>query len=533
MSTSKPNVLVLLSDQHNRRIAGFAGNPIAHTPNLDRLASGSVRFERAYCQFPLCTPSRISMWTGRLPHLCGAWGNNSPIAPEYLTIPEHFERHGYVTCGIGKMHVGGDRPMNGFMYRPYGDLIPNCFCGHQPDPIRTAKDQEWTRHDIGHFPFAGVSEVPEETMQDVVVTREALSFIEEHSASSPDQPWFVCASYQRPHHPFTAPRRHFERFWPDGPELPPLPQGFPDAIHPHDRFIVDDYRLTAFSEEERRKCLAAYYASVSFLDECIGGLLDGLGQSGRLENTVIVYVADHGDMMGEHGLWWKRSYYDGSACVPLLIRPAAPASLPASVPGIVELLDLFPTLCDLAGLPHPQHLDGESLVPLLDMLRYSKLSGLDLERQEPSSPSRSAAGHIEGLQPRVVEHQIRVKDFARSEHIGRMETTFRMIRTVEWKYVEFPEYPPVLFDMVNDPGEERNIAHLPEYDTVVDDLHRRLWEDCESFDGMMSARHDDRERLRNEFPVRCDCTPNQYALPSGELIDAEASLYGPYLERGT
>jgi len=517
MNSSRPNVLVLLSDQHNRRIAGFAGSPIAHTPNLGRLAAESVRFENAYCQFPLCTPSRISMWTGRLPHLCGAWGNNSPIAPEYLTMPEHFERHGYVTCGVGKMHVGGERPMNGFMYRPYGDLIPNCFCGHQPDPVRTAKDQEWTRHDIGHFPFAGVSEVPEEMMQDAVVTREALSFIEEHSASNPDQPWFVCASYQRPHHPFTAPRRHFERFWPDGPEMPPLPQGFPDAVHPHDRFIVDDYHLLDFSPEQRRKCLAAYYASVSFLDECIGRLLDGLKQSGQLQNTVIVYTSDHGDMMGEHGLWWKRSYYDGSAAVPLLIRIPAQQSdhgvilreaknlsaqseilrFPQNdrrdsgvgMTDFVELLDLFPTLCDLAGLPHPQGLDGESLI------------------------------------------RERTKTFARSEHIARMETAFRMIRTSEWKYVEFPEYPPVLFDMVSDPGEERNIAHLPEYDTVADEMRRRLWEDGESFEKLMSARQEDRERMRNEFPVRCDRTPNQYALPTGELIDAEASLYGPYLER--
>jgi choline-sulfatase len=379
--------------------------------------------------------------------------------------------------------------MNGFMYRPYGDLIPNCFCGHQPDPVSSARDQAWTRHDVGHFPFAGISEIPEEMMQDAIVTREALSCIEDHAAGNPGQPWFVCASYQRPHHPFTAPKRHFDRYWPDGPSLEPLPEGFPDALHPHDRFIVGDFRLTEFSEEERRKCLAAYYASVSFLDECIGALLDGLERSGQLENTIIVYTSDHGDMMSEHGLWWKRSYYDGSAAVPLLIRPGVPMSSPASVPDIVELLDLFPTLCDLSGLPHPDGLEGESLI------------------------------------------RERTRDFARSQHIARPETTFRMIRTLRWKYVEFPEYPPVLFDMVSDPGEERNIAHLPEYDTVVDDLQRRLWEDGESFERLMSARQEDRRRMRNEFPVRCDRTPNQLALPTGELVDAERSLYEPYLRK--
>ena len=388
------------------------------------------------------------------------------------------------------MHVGGLRPMNGFMYRPYGDLIPNCFCGHQPDPPCSAKDQAWTRHDVGHFPFAGVSEIAEEMMQDSIVTRETLSFIENRSAETPDRPWFVCASYQRPHHPFTAPKRWFERCWPDGPQLEPLPEGFPDHVHPHDRFIVEDYRLTSFSEVERRKCLCAYYASVSFLDECIGALLGGLEGSGRLENTIIVYTSDHGDMMSEHGLWWKRSYYDGSAQVPLLIHVPASYGSDAGAgvtPGIVELLDLFPTLCDLAGFLRPDGLDGESL-----------------------------AGP-------------RAKDFARSQHIARPETTFRMIRTPRWKYVEFPEFPPVLFDMVNDPGEERSLAHLPEYDTVVDDLRDRLWADGESWERLFAGRNADRERMQRKFPVRCDRTPNQYALPDGSVMDAERSLYEPYL----
>lgn len=476
-----------MSDQHNRRIAGFAGDSAAITPNLDRLAAESIVFDNAYCQFPLCTPSRIGMWTGRLPHDVGGTFNYAPIPNDCLTMPGHFERHGYTTCGVGKMHVGGDHPMNGFMHRPYGDLVPNCFCGHQPDPVASAGDQAWTRHDIGHFPFAGVSELPEEIMQESVVTREALSFIRAHGEARPDQPWFVCASYARPHHPVTAPSRHFERFWPRGPELPPLPSGFPDSVHPHDRFIIEDYRLTQFSADERRKCLAAYYASLSFLDECIGDLLEGLRRDGLLDNTVIVYTSDHGDMMGEHGLWWKRSYYDGSAAVPLLIRTGAPMAVRESVSDIVELLDLFPTLCDLAGLPHPDGLDGESLV------------------------------------------RERRKEFARCEHIARSEMTFRMIRTMRWKYVEFPEYRPVLFNMLNDPGETENLAGSSEGVPVAWELHRRLWDDGQTFEQLMSERLHRRERAMKESPVSCDRSPNQYALPGGETTDAERAIYEPYL----
>ncbi|HET6455819.1 MAG TPA: sulfatase-like hydrolase/transferase [Armatimonadota bacterium] len=474
----KPNVLFLISDQHNRQIAGFTGNRIISTPNLDRLASESMQFENAYCQFPLCTPSRISMWTGLLPHRAGAWKNNLPIVNP--TIPEHFAEHGYVTCGVGKMHIGGERPMNGFRIRPYGDLKPNRFCSHQPDPLQTARTQEWTSHKVGRFPFAGESEIPEDQLQERIVTKESLAFIREHA----DQPWFVCASYSRPHHPLTAPPRFLERHWPHGPQLHPWPKGFPDDLHPHDRFIVEDFGLARFSEADRRRGLAAYYASVSFLDDCIGELLAGLDD--LLDNTIIIYTSDHGDMASEHGLWWKRSFYDGSAGVPLLIR--VPGQAVSKRADVVELLDLFPSLCHLCGLPTPDALDGETLF----------------------------AG--------------RTKDFARSQLVERPETTFRMVRTPEWKYVEFPEYPPVLFDMANDPGEERNVAGLAEVNKVEADLHKQLWSDGESWESLFDRRNADLERANRGLLHYEGVTPNQYALPDGTVVDAETELYSEYLK---
>ncbi|MDI6828477.1 MAG: sulfatase-like hydrolase/transferase [Armatimonadota bacterium] len=496
---TKPNVLFLITDQHNRRIAGFAGNKAACTPNLDQLAAQSICFENAYCQVPLCTPSRISMWTGKVPHRCSAWTNYSPIFQEHLTMPEHFAKHGYITCGIGKMHVGGIKPMNGFQFRPYGDLIPNRFCCHQPDPLWTSKDQQWTKHSIGHFPFAGESEIPESLLQENIVTREALAFIFDHSEKHPNQPWFVCASYSRPHHPLTAPARFFRKYWPDGPELHPLPKDFPEGIHPHDKFIVDDYRLTDFSEQERRKALSAYHASVEFVDSCIGELLDNLQKKKLLDNTIVVYLSDHGDLMSEHGLWWKRSYYDGSAAVPLLIRiPPSLKKLRQSdeaesqlVTNIVELLDLFPTLCDLCDIPKPDNLDGESLLP--------------------------------------ENKQKRLKNSARSELIARMETTFRMIRTPEWKYVEFPKFPPILFNMIEDPNENHNLASEPKYVKITKELHALMWEDCQSWESLFAKRQADFHRAASEGCKIHDCCPNQYSLPNGEIIQAEEMLYKQYL----
>ncbi len=496
MNRPRPNVLILISDQHNPHIAGFEGDKRARTQHLDRLAAESVRFTSAYCQCPLCTPSRISLWTGMLPWRCAAWGNNMPIFPEFCTLPEHFGRHGYATCGIGKMHVGGERPMNGFHERPYGDLIPNCFCGHQPDPIHSAKDQNWTNHQVGRFTYAGATEVPESLIQDHVVSCQAAAWIRDHAATSKDKPWFVCASYQRPHHPLTAPSRYFKRYWPQGsPPLGKLPDGYPDNIHPHDRFIVEDFNLAKLPREEIQRGLAAYYASVDYLDDCIGDLLNSLESEGLLKNTVVVYLSDHGDLASEYGLWWKRSPREGSARVPLLIRvPDNPTIGQVDTP--VELVDIFPTLCDVCQIPKPRDLDGETLLPFL---------------------------HGSGERRR--------KDFARSEYLLRSESCFRMIRTPRWKYVEFliEDWQPMLFDMQEDPQELSNIAAEPTHQGLIAELHERLWSDGQNWESLLNEKRLDLERAQKEKYTHYDCSPNQFALPDGTLINAEMEFYRQFL----
>jgi len=497
MNARKPNVLFLLTDQHNAHVAGFAGNEIVNTENLDRLASQSVQFDAAYCQSPICTASRISLWTGLLTHHCGGWNNSMPIFPELQTVPEHFGKHGYATCGVGKMHTGGDRPMNGFQKRPYGDLIPNARCSHQPDPIQSMVNNYWTNHQKGRFCYAGPSEIPESMIQDNVVTLESLAFIHEHGKDNPDKPWFLCASYQRPHHPLTAPKRYFDKYWPDGPELSPLPNGYPSEIHPHDKFIVDDFNLMDFSDEEKRRGLAGYYACVDFVDDCIGELIDELESNGILDNTIIIYTSDHGDLASEHGLWWKRSYYEGSSRSPLLIKlPEMKQNLKVDTP--VELLDLFPTLCELCELPVPEGLHGESLAPLMD----------------------------------ETETRDRRKKFARSQYLQRPETGFRMIRTPRWKYVEFMAdgSPPVLFDMVSDPGETENVAGLAENSDIVEELRKRLWEDGETWESLVARRESDTDRAGELKRVHADCGPNQFSLGDGTIVDSEYMLYKHILE---
>jgi len=485
----RPNILLLLSDQHNPHIAGFAGNALAHTQNLDRLADRGVRFDAAYCQSPLCVPSRISMLTGKYVHQVYAWTNGSVLYPDQLTFAEHLTNHGYTTALVGKMHLRGPKWMGGFQHRPYGDMVIGRFCFHQPDPVQTW-DGRWCDHEIGRFSWAGESEIPESLLGDGVVTRESLAFLLEHVDKNPGTPWFLCAGYGWPHFPFTSPGRYFRRAMVDAPPLPPRPPGYPDSLHPHDRFLVEDFHLRRFSDDIQRRTVAAYYACVDYLDDCIGELLDGLEGAGLLENTYVIYTSDHGEMAGEHGLWSKRSYYDASVRVPFLVAgPGITGGRAIRAP--VELLDLFPTFCELAGVPIPDGLEGEGLISILH-------------------GERSARG----------------KRFARADLLPGLEpVVFRMAADERWKYVEFPGDPPILFDLAKDPGETTNLLasgqDAPE--APIDELRRAAtaglsWEEI----ARMRAEETERRPASPEFDAR---GPVQYQLRDGRIVDADIFLY--------
>ncbi len=352
--TRRPNVLLIMTDQHAPRIAGFAGDPWVRTQHLDRLAERSVWFDTAICPSPCCTPSRMCVLTGKEPHRCAAWNNHWIIFPEHVTWPGHFAANGYRTCLIGKMHFGGRDQMQGFQVRPYGDLRHGL--GHQPDPIDLFPG-------YGGAEAAGVTEIPESLIQDVVVTRETLAFLLEHQDADPETPWFVCASYNRPHPPFTAPGRYIRKY---RGKVPPI------ELSPGDRERLDPYARRLFSQEflepspeQSVRGREAYYASVDFVDDCIGELLDSLQRADLLDNTLVIYTSDHGEMAGIHGLWGKTVYFEPSIGVPLLISGPGIRKVPSRTSEPVSLMDLFPTACALAGLPIPPGLDGVDLTSLL------------------------------------------------------------------------------------------------------------------------------------------------------------------------
>ena len=356
----KPNVLFLLSDEHSFRglscLAGSEGEPV-RTPTLDGLAKDGVRFSQTYCQVPLCTPSRICLLTGRDPMTSGGWDNNCYLRPEE-TVATVFRDGGYETCLVGKMHLGGDRQFVGFNHRPYGDLTGNA--GHQLDPL----DLKGLLDMRARTACAGVSEIPESLLQERCVAMETISFLREHRHAKPDQPWFLCASFSRPHFPLTAPRRYFERYWPKGVTEPKVGRTGDTADHPMTRGMAKGFRTEEIDHQEMMRARAAYFACIDFLDEMLGDMLATLKRDGLLENTIIVYTSDHGELAGEHGMWWKNSWHEAAARVPWIFQ--LPEHRRGELGGAcldtpVSLADLMPTLAGLAGVDCPRGLNGVDL----------------------------------------------------------------------------------------------------------------------------------------------------------------------------
>jgi choline-sulfatase len=486
---SRPNLLFILSDQHAADFTGFAGDPVARTPHLDALAARAVRFESALCASPLCSPSRMCLLTGKDVHRCAAWNNHWVIFPEHLTWPAHFSAQGYRTCLVGKMHFGGRDQMQGFEDRPYGDLRHGL--GHQPEPLSMFPGYAAARS-------AGPTEIPESLLQDVVVTRETLAYVKEHAAGDDGRPWFVCASYSRPHPPLTAPGRYLRRY--RGKVPPPTCPAPSDEVFARRR-ASGHVDLTA---EEIVAGREGYYACIEFLDDCIGELLDGLERDGLLENTIVVYASDHGEMLGSRGIWGKSVYYDPAVRVPLLIAgPGVAADHSARHP--VSLIDLYPTTCELAGLPVPEGLDGVSLAPLL-------------ADPEAASPVREAACSSYYQYGQTISHPAPVDD-------GEPHRAWRLVRSADWKLVEIEGGATLLYDLETDPGEERDLAEDPAHAERLASMRALLHRDF-SWEKAREQLVADRERLPAFKSGRTPSTPNQYRLPDGREFDAEGALYG-------
>ncbi|HVX42687.1 MAG TPA: sulfatase-like hydrolase/transferase [Mycobacteriales bacterium] len=489
---TRPNVLLILTDQHAPAVSGFAGDPVVRTQNLDDLAARSAYFPAATCASPICTPSRMTMLTGKDVHRCAAWGNHWPIFPEHLTWPQHFADHGYATCLVGKMHFGGRDQMQGFARRPYGDLRHGL--GHQPEPLSLFPGYQSARS-------AGPTEIPESLLQDVVVTRETISYVLEQQDR--DTPWFTVAGYSRPHPPFTAPGRYIRHY---RDRVPPPDPGRHAAgdLEPFARLKFERGDVADLTDEEITRGREAYYACVDFVDDCIGELLETLHRAGALENTIVIYTSDHGEMAGVHGLWSKTMYFEPSAGVPLLMTGPGIVAGHHRIETPFSLMDLYPTVSALAGLPVPDGLDG---------VDWSAFLG-----SPESTPPRS------WVPSTYVTYGDRV-GYAKALTHDSPGSGWRAVREQQWKYVDVQNSQPLLFDLANDPGESVNLAPDPVHAGRVRSMKDLAFTDF-SWDAVIDQLLADQQRLPDYLSGVRPTVPNQYMLEDGRQFDAEAELYG-------
>ncbi|SFQ97180.1 choline-sulfatase [Poseidonocella sedimentorum] len=425
-----PNILVLMVDQLNGTLFPDGPAPWLHAPNLARLAARSTRFANSYTASPLCAPGRASFMSGLLPRATGVYDNAAEFASSIPTFAHHLRRAGYRTALSGKMHFVGPDQLHGFEERLTTDIYPADF-GWTPDYRKPGERIDWWYHNLGSVTGAGVAEISNQMEYDDEVEYHAKAKLYDLARRQDDRPWCLTVSFTHPHDPYVARKKYWD-LYEDCAHLEPEVGAIPYAEQdPHSQRLFDanDWRKFDISQEDIRRARRAYFANISYLDDKIGAILDVL--EATRQEAIIVFVSDHGDMLGERGLWFKMSFFEGSARVPLMI--AAPGMRPGLVADPVSTIDLCPTLCELAGVSMEEvrpWTAGESLVPL----------GGGVERQSPVAMEYAAEG---SHAPLVALRQ------------GR------------FKYTRCALDPEQLFDLEADPHELTNLAEDPAHGEVL------------------------------------------------------------------
>jgi uncharacterized sulfatase len=360
-----PNVLFIATDDMNNSL-GCYGHPVVKSPNLDRLAARGVRFDRAYCQFAFCSPSRSSLMTGLGPDTTKVYNLQKHFreaVPDVVTLSQCFQKNGYYAARAGKIyHYGnpGDIGTNGL------DDAPSWTHRVNPKGIDKAEEPKLINHtperkNPGSSISFYASPAPDEEHTDGMVAAEIIRMME----ANKDKPFFLAAGFYRPHTPYIAPKKYFDMYPPEKLEPVPFAEG-ENKIGPPWAYWTDPPNWN-MSRRQIQEALQAYYASISFVDANVGKLLDALDRLGLAENTIVVFWSDHGYGNGEHGQWMKQTVFEAATRLPLIFRVPGAKAKGKGCARTVELLDLYPTLADLCGLKDvPANLHGKSLRPLLD-----------------------------------------------------------------------------------------------------------------------------------------------------------------------
>lgn len=422
----QPNILFLMSDEHRADVTGYEGNPIVRTPVLDDLARTGVVFRNAYTPSPICIPARQCMMSGQFPRTCGVERYGQDLPPGSMTFARRLAQYGYESVVSGKLHHMGSDQMQGWTRRISGDIHigpPFIEGRHKPFDGTLFARQKWS--DAKEVMRAGVGRGPCVTHDEYAV-EGAIQFINDYFNSSyydreQQYPLLLKVSLLQPHYPYLTDEHKFNYYLNRvQPYLHETPSDHPFLSQRQIRPGIDA------SERELRRAVAAYYGMIETIDEQYGRVLEALRHAGEdLDEWIIIYTSDHGEMLGEHGIWEKQKFYEASVRVPLIVRWPSRFKGGAVIDQNVNLCDLFATICDMADVPVPEGLDSRSFFPLMQ-------------------------GNVKGWN---------------NETISQFGGQNLMIKSGDLKYQYYgSDMPEVLFDLKRDPTESSNYLQDPRYE---------------------------------------------------------------------
>jgi choline-sulfatase len=489
-SNRPPNILIIMSDEHGAQFSDVYGHRLIDTPAMGRLAAEGVTFDSAYCNVPLCAPSRVCFMTGQDNHNNKGWDNASPMREDAVTWPYLLRSRGYDTALCGKMHLVGLDQLRGFSrqlardlhaelrhpIRRWKDGLPRAthpwpgvletgsgIPGHEggkADSPPDLRNRQTVPTGAGHTVEIAVDDQAE---------RAALAYLKDPARHR--QPWALCVGLIAPHFPFVVPEPFFSMYWPEKADLPYLPEGHLESLPQAARNLRDAFGFWGHGEDHVRRARAAYYGLISYLDAKIGRLLDALESNDLAQSTVVIHTSDHGEMLGEHGLWRKMSFYEESARIPLQVRwPGVAAGARRFAPS-VSLNDVTATILDIAGVGADEQktlwrVDGNSLASVLQ-------------------------GKEKGwVDQAFAEHNAHGTDRPRA-----------MLRRANWKLCLTWDRPndTELYDLASDPHEMNNLAGSEEHDEVQRQLTRLIEErwDGERIFEEVTRSQDERVLIRD------------------------------------
>ena len=426
---SKPNIILFMVDQLTSFVLNAYGGSVCQTPHIDALAARATIFDNAYCPYPLCAPSRFGMMSGRLPSKIGAYDNGAELTASTPTFAHYLRLHGYYTCISGKMHFVGPDQYHGFEERLTTEIYPADMSWTPTPDFRNFNKDEERAYTFGVSTIDTVKDAGPiaRSMQidyDEDVVHHAVRELYTRARSDDNRPFMMTVSLAQPHDPYVTTQDYWDLYTDvmiDTPRVTSIPVGERDE-HSQSLYYHYGQDKCTLSDQDYRRARRGYYGMISHIDALFGRLMSALDTSGFANNTVVIFSSDHGDMIGERGMWFKKTLYEPAIQVPMII--ASPSQTTRRVATPVSLLDVFPTLLDIAGIKANDittHLDGKSLLPAL---------------QGGTIGGTVFAEHIDGgtSAPRVC------------------------VRDGNLKLIVSRAYPTQLYDLSTDPKELTNLA---------------------------------------------------------------------------